>query len=83
MLWMGRVRRFSEITTGEILQRTTALWAAQMDKITEKAGWRAVRGPALCNWCKSDPTHSVKTVYCGLSQSFFTASYVGILKIKT
>ncbi|MCI5207275.1 MAG: hypothetical protein D3910_00420, partial [Candidatus Electrothrix sp. ATG2] len=61
-------------------ERTTTLWAAKMDKIGEKAVRRAVRGPVLCNWCKSDPLIPSKMVYCGLSRSFFTASHAVVLK---
>ncbi|MCI5207578.1 MAG: hypothetical protein D3910_02020 [Candidatus Electrothrix sp. ATG2] len=60
--------------------RRTTLWAAKMDKITEKADWRAVRGPVLCNWCEPAPLIPSKMVYCGLSRSFFTASHAVVLK---
>ncbi|MCI5209678.1 MAG: hypothetical protein D3910_12995 [Candidatus Electrothrix sp. ATG2] len=45
-----------------------------MDKITKKGVRRAVRGPVLCNWCKSGPLIPAEMTYCGFSRSFFTAS---------
>ncbi|MCI5212622.1 MAG: hypothetical protein D3910_28400 [Candidatus Electrothrix sp. ATG2] len=55
LLFSGSLNPVFQASTAFIFfgqQMLTALWAAQMDKITEKACWRAVRGSVLCN-CES------------------------------
>jgi hypothetical protein len=43
-------------------QRTTAIWAAKMDKITEKRDWRALKGGVLFEWCNSVPLIQSKSL---------------------